>query len=178
LHTSGVSVANGKGADRRIYRRGFTDFSREGNFALGSLPLWGNSKFYFRVKSLPGVSPKPVFGLIVDSTVSRGARRRWAQPWAGWSLQDIFFLRGCYAQINHLFIPTAHLHCPPWCNTIAQLLDCLRLPIRTPVSYAMHHTILVMTISCKGQGAGTEACVRGDERGRPSRLALSAPLII
>jgi len=58
----------GTGDDRRIYRRGFTDFSREGIFTLGSLPLWGNSKFYLRGKSLPGVSPKPLFGLILDST--------------------------------------------------------------------------------------------------------------
>jgi len=36
---------------------------------LGYLPLWGNSKFYFRVKSLPGVYPKPPYGLILDSTV-------------------------------------------------------------------------------------------------------------
>ena len=56
-------------SSRRIYRRGFTDFTREGIFTLGSLPLWGNSKFYLRIKSLPWVSPKPPFGLILDSTV-------------------------------------------------------------------------------------------------------------
>jgi len=59
------------GFNRRIYRRGFTDFTLEGIFALGSLFLWGNSKFYLRVKSLPGVFPKPPFGLILDSTVLR-----------------------------------------------------------------------------------------------------------
>jgi len=48
--------------------KGFPDFSREGIFVLGSLRLWGNSKFYLGVKSLPGVSPKPPFGLILDST--------------------------------------------------------------------------------------------------------------
>jgi len=53
---------------RRIYPRGFTGFSREGIFGLGSLPLLGNSKFYFRVKSLPGVSPKHPFIPILDST--------------------------------------------------------------------------------------------------------------
>ena len=53
---------------RRIYRRGFTDFSREEIFALDSLPLWGNSKLYLRVKSLPWVSPKSLFGLFLDST--------------------------------------------------------------------------------------------------------------
>jgi len=55
-------------APRRIYRGGFTDFTREGISALGSLPLWGNSKFYLRVRSLPGVNPKPPFSPILDST--------------------------------------------------------------------------------------------------------------
>jgi len=32
------------------------------------------------------------------------------------------------------FIPRAHLHCPPWCNIIARLLDGVRLPFRPPVS--------------------------------------------
>jgi len=36
--------------------------------ALGYLPLWGNSRFHIRVRSLPGVSPKPPFGLILGST--------------------------------------------------------------------------------------------------------------
>jgi len=61
---------------RRIYRRGFTDFTREGIFALGSLPLWGNSKCYLRVKILPGVSPNPPFGLILDATVNPRLTRR------------------------------------------------------------------------------------------------------
>jgi len=32
--------------------------------ALGYLPLWGNSKFYFRVRSLPGVNPTPPFSPV------------------------------------------------------------------------------------------------------------------
>jgi len=60
---------------RRIYRRGFTEFISRVISALGYLPLWGNSKLYIRVRSLPGVSPKPAFGLILDST-SR-CRGRW-----------------------------------------------------------------------------------------------------
>jgi len=39
-----------------------------------------------------------------------------------WPLQDILLLRGFCARINHSFTPPAHLHCPPWCNTIARLL--------------------------------------------------------
>jgi len=60
--------------DRRICRGDFTDFSREGISALGSLPLWGTSKFHLRVKglpSLPGVDPKPPFSPILDSTGGR-----------------------------------------------------------------------------------------------------------
>ena len=48
----------------------------------------------------------------------------------GWPLQDIRLLRGCCARTNHPFIPHAHLHCPPWCNTIARLLDSIRLAFR------------------------------------------------
>jgi len=33
-------------SSRRIYRGGFTEFTREGISALGYLPLRGNSKFY------------------------------------------------------------------------------------------------------------------------------------
>jgi len=48
--------------------KGFHIFYPGGKFALGSLPLSGNSKFYLSVKSLPGVSPISPFGLILDST--------------------------------------------------------------------------------------------------------------
>jgi len=30
-------------------------------------------------------------------------------------------------------IPSAHLHCPPWCSTIARLLHSIRLPFQPPV---------------------------------------------
>ena len=51
----------------------------------------------------------------------------------GWPLQDVPLLRGWCARINHPFFPPAHLHRPPWCNTIARLLDSIRLPFRPPV---------------------------------------------
>ena len=51
---------------RRIYRGGFTQFTREGISALGSLLLWGNSTFYSRVGSLPGVNPNPPSSPILD----------------------------------------------------------------------------------------------------------------
>jgi len=48
--------------DRRIYSGGFTEFTREVISALGYLPLWGSSKFYLRVRSLPGITLIPVGG--------------------------------------------------------------------------------------------------------------------
>jgi len=59
--------------DRRICRRGFTDSTQKGIFALGSLPLWGNSKFYLGVRSVPGVSAEPPFSPILDSTARADA---------------------------------------------------------------------------------------------------------
>ena len=55
---------------RRIYRGGFTDSTGGVISALGYLPLWGNSKLYLRVRSLPGVHPKLPFSHILDSTGS------------------------------------------------------------------------------------------------------------
>jgi len=47
--------------------------------------------------------------------------------------QDIILFRCFCARINHPFIFRAHLHCPPWCNTIARLLGSIRSPLRPPV---------------------------------------------
>jgi len=52
-----------------------------------------------------------------------------------------------------LILPPPHLHSLRYCNTIARPLRNIRPP-STPNGYAIHHTILVMAISCKGQ-AGT-----------------------
>jgi len=56
--------------NRRMYRGGFTEFTREVLSALGYLPLWGNSTFYLRVGSLPVLNPKPPCSPILDSTVN------------------------------------------------------------------------------------------------------------
>ena len=53
---------------RRIYRRGYTDFTPKEIFALGSLPFWGYCKFYLIARSLPGVTRNPPFSPILDST--------------------------------------------------------------------------------------------------------------
>jgi len=55
---------------RRIYRGDFTECISGVISALGYVPLWGNSKFYWRVRSLPGVNAKPLFGPNLDSTAT------------------------------------------------------------------------------------------------------------
>jgi len=54
--------------NRRTYRRGFTEIISAVISALGYLPLWDNSEFYLRVRSLPGVIVKPLFGPSLYST--------------------------------------------------------------------------------------------------------------
>jgi len=71
---------------------------------------------------------------------------------ASWPLQDIVLLRGVCARINHPFIAPSHLHRPHYCNTITLLLRNRRRP-PTALWNAIYYTILVMTISCKGQRA-------------------------
>jgi len=68
-----------------------------------------------------------------------------------WPSQDIRLPRGCCARIHHPCTPPAHLHRPPWCNTMARLLDSIRLPFPTSRLYATYNTILVITISCNSQ---------------------------
>ena len=48
------------------------------------------------------------------------------------------------------YCPPPHLQSLPYCNTIARPLLNIRPP-PTPLLYAIHHTILVMAILCKGQ---------------------------
>jgi len=76
---------------------------------------------------------------------------------AHWPLQDIVLLRGFCARIMHLCIAPFHLHCPHYCNSIARLLRNIRRPPDSPF-VAIHHIILVMAISCKGQLAACIPC--------------------
>jgi len=99
-----------------------------------------------------------------------------------WPLQDILLLRLVCARTNRPFIPPAHLHWPHCCNAIARLLGNTRPPLDPP--FVFHHTILVITISCKGhRGAGSlalgqsSAPDRRDVRatgGEPPRYRLGA----
>jgi len=63
-------------------------------------------------------------------------------------------------------------HCPPllqslpYCNTIARPMRNIRPPIDLPPFNAMHHTILVMAISCKGQVARCRVTTKRRRRRR------------
>jgi len=61
----------------------------------------------------------------------------------------------------------SQLHCPHYCNAIAGLLRNIRRP-PDPQLYAMHNTILVMAISCKGQAP----------RGYAGMARISAPKVL
>ena len=74
----------------------------------------------------------------------------WGRLSAVWPLQDIRLLLVVCARINRPFICSARLHCPHCCNAIARLLD-NKQPPSTSLLYATHRTILVITISCKGE---------------------------
>jgi len=99
---------------RRIYRGAFTEFNREAMSVLGSLPLWGNSEFYVRVRSLPGVNPKPPFSLILDSTTHQtlsqscfvGQTTR-ATPWFPTWSHDAFQLERDRPWIPYPTIPSS-----------------------------------------------------------------------
>jgi len=52
-----------------------------------------------------------------------------------------------------------HLQSLPYCNTISRLLRNIRFPPPNPHLYAIHHTILVMAISCRGRSAAAMCAV-------------------
>jgi len=71
---------------------------------------------------------------------------------ARWPLQDIRLLQSLYARASRPFPAPPHLCCPQYCNTIARRLRNIRSPPPPPpLSYAIHHTQLVVAISSKGQ---------------------------
>jgi len=69
----------------------------------------------------------------------------------GFSLYKILFYFEAFLweSIFHLFLP--HMQSLPYCNTIVRLLRKIRPPPPTPPFYAIHHTMLVMAMSCKGR---------------------------
>ena len=69
---------------------------------------------------------------------------------AHWPLQDIVLLRGFCARINHPSLPSPT--CIARTNAILLHVYCaIYDALPTPLLYAIHHTILIMAISCKGQ---------------------------
>jgi hypothetical protein len=65
--------------------------------------------------------------------------------------RHLLLIAGLRALINHRFIAPPCLHCPHY--TLWHDYCAVYDPAPTPLLlYATHHTILVMEISCKGQG--------------------------
>jgi len=60
------------------------------------------------------------------------------------------FTSKLYCGSQSSFHRPPHLQSLPYCNTIARPLHNMRPPTDPPF-YAIHHTILVMAVSCKGQ---------------------------
>jgi len=108
------------------------------------------------------------------------------RPNGVWRLQDISLLWVVSARVNRPFIPHAHLYCLHCCNTTARLLGIIRTPtpLSTSLVYAIHHTILVIAISCEGQNGvridrvpNSLRIVRtqGGARNRPTPQAKNGP---
>ena len=96
-------------------------------FACSSLPRAD-------VRRLPDASLHPMRAIFLIPTKPPPhftEEDKWCVGY--WRLHEIVLLWSCCAWINHPFLPPARLHCPPWCNTIAQLLGIIRLPLWTPV---------------------------------------------
>jgi len=87
---------------------------------------------------------------------------------AVWHLQDIILLLVVCTRINRPCILAARLHCLHCCNTIARLWAIYDRPLNV-LLYAIHHTILVITISCKGQAAVHDSITRRSSK-VPSNL--------
>ena len=69
------------------------------------------------------------------------------------ALQNIIVsLQSFIVGVNHPFIAPPHLQSLPYSNSIARP-SCNIRPPTDPLLYAIHHTVLAMAISCKGQRA-------------------------
>ena len=116
------------------------------------VPVWQSQP------SHPNLEQRPVRVLVIwpFATVEKDVDAELGMEPMGTQVglyNTFFLLRVVRARINRPFFRTAHLHCPHWCNTIARRLGKIRPPT-TCLVYAIHHTILAMTISCTGQDTG------------------------
>jgi len=95
---------------------------------------------------------------LVNRAIQQGETG--SQVWPSLAFTDIRLLRGYCARINHPFIPPR----PPAWPTLVQYYCTIvtqhKTPFPTSRLYAMHHTILVTTISCNGQLAHLLAFAR------------------
>jgi len=69
---------------------------------------------------------------------------------ATWPLQDIRLLRSCRALLNHPFIPPPTCIAHPGAILLHNYWTVCDFPSDHPL-YGIHHTILVLTILCRGQ---------------------------
>jgi len=63
----------------------------------------------------------------------------------------LFYFKTLLWESIILSLPPSHLQSLPYCNTIARPLRNIRPTPATLLLYAIHHTLLVMAISCEGQ---------------------------
>jgi len=62
----------------------------------------------------------------------------------------LFYLKSFIVEVYYPLTPPPFLQRLPYCNTIARLLRKIRFPTDPPL-HAIHHTLLVLAILCKGQ---------------------------
>jgi len=168
----------GLGGGRRIHKGYFRDDLPKVISAPGYLWGGGKKQLYLRVKSLPGDDPKPPSDPILDPTGASCSRRKLVKEKQVTHTQDknrvtyrqatrteyklntglgislykiLFHFKTIVWESIILVLPPPHLQSLPYCNNIAGPLRNIRPPHRPPLYYAIHHTILVMAISCEEQ---------------------------
>ena len=111
---------------------------------MESIPLGGGY-----IPSYPGTYPGMEHPRSACRRLTRGSG---AGMGPTWPLQDIRLRRGCRARINHPFHPPGPPALPILVQYYCTIIGQYKTPFPTSCLYAIYHTILVIPISCKGQG--------------------------
>jgi len=90
-------------------------------------------------------SGKTAYARLIDVAWSRIPEGSRVSP-----CKILFYFKALLWESIILLLALPHLQSLPYCNTIGRPFRNIRPP-PTPLSYAIHHTILAMAISCKGQ---------------------------
>jgi len=110
-------------------------------------------------KYIPGTNPTPAHAPASPDLCShngfhsalRAAERSTCGQWpVGWPLQDIILLQSFIVGVNHPFIAPSTCRAYPIAILLHDYCATYPLPTDHPF-YAIHHTILVMALSCKSQ---------------------------